>query len=361
MAPAGVIDALTLPARREATEPPEARGLRRDEVRLLVSHVDTDSVAHSRFRELPQWLAPGDLLVVNTSGTLKAALTGRTRDDDRFELHLSTRLPGNFWVIEVRRPGPVASLPCRDMRAGTLFELEGGGRMTLLAPYPLVGGLEAQSRLWMAALDLAEPVLSYLERFGNPIRYNYVPLPWPESMYQTVFATEPGSAEMPSAARPFTPELVTRLVARGIQVAPLLLHTGVASLEDHEPPYEEFYRVPPETADCVNAAKSAGHRVVAVGTTVVRALETVTDIRGRVSPGEGWTNLVIGPGRPLRSVNGMITGFHEPQATHLAMVEQVIVAAGGRSLFHLLRAYREAQEAGYLWHEFGDSHLIIGG
>ena len=135
-----------------------------------------------RGSELPQWLAPGDLLVVNTSGTLKAALTGRTRDDDRFELHLSTRLPGNFWVIEVRRPGPVASLPCRDMRAGTLFELEGGGRMTLLAPYPLVGGLEAQSRLWMAALDLAEPVLSYLERFGNPIRYNYVPLPWPESI-----------------------------------------------------------------------------------------------------------------------------------------------------------------------------------
>jgi S-adenosylmethionine:tRNA ribosyltransferase-isomerase len=361
MAATGVIDTFALPAHLEAAEPPEARGLRRDDVRLLVSHVDTDSVVHARFRELPHWLARGDLLVVNTSGTLKAALMGRTPKGERFELHLSTRLPGNFWVIEVRHPGPVASLPCHEMREGTRFELEGGGRIILLAPYPLVSGLEAQSRLWMAALDLDEPVLSYLERFGSPIRYNYVPHPWPESMYQTVFVTEPGSAEMPSAARPFTPELVTQLVASGVEIAPLLLHTGVASLEDHEPPYEEFYRVPPETADRVNAAKSSGHRVVAVGTTVIRALETVTDSRGRVFPGEGWTTLVIGPERRLRAVTGMITGFHEPHATHLAMIEQVIVAAGGRSLSHLDRAYREAQEAGYLWHEFGDSHLILGG
>jgi S-adenosylmethionine:tRNA ribosyltransferase-isomerase len=167
---------------------------------------------------------------------------------------------------------------------------------------------------------------------------------------------------MPSAARPFTPELVTRLVSGGIQIAPVLLHTGVASLEDHEPPYEEFFRVPPETADRVNATKRAGHRVVAVGTTVVRALETMTDARGRASASEGWTSVVIGPRRPLHAVNGMITGFHEPHATHLAMVEEVIVAAGGGRLSsHLERAYRAAQQAGYLWHEFGDSHLIIGG
>jgi S-adenosylmethionine:tRNA ribosyltransferase-isomerase len=145
---------------------------------------------------------------------------------------------------------------------------------------------------------------------------------------------------MPSAGRPFTPELVTRLIASGVQVAPLLLHTGVASLEDHEPPYEEFYRVPAETAERVNAAKRAGSRVIAVGTTVVRALETVTDRRGMTSAGEGWTRLVIG---------------------YLAMIEQVIAAAGGkRSPSHLDRAYREARDAGYLWHEFGDSHLIVG-
>lgn len=361
MASTSVIDTLTLPPHLEASEPPEARGLTRDGVRLLVSRIDTDAIAHSRFGDLPRWLSPGDLLIVNTSGTLKAALEARARHGERFQVHLSTRLPGNFWVIEVRRPGPVASLPYRDARAGSTLALEGGGCITLLAPYPFAGSLHAQSRLWIAALELSEPVLPYLERFGSPIRYSYVAASWPASTYQTVFATEHGSAEMPSAARPFTPELVTRLVAAGIQIAPLLLHTGVASLEDHEAPYEEFYRVPPETAERVNAARRAGHRVVAVGTTVVRALETVTDSRGTTSAGEGWTSLVIGPPRPLRAVNGMITGFHEPHATHLAMIEEVIVAAGGdRSSSHLGRAYREAQQEGYLWHEFGDSHLIIG-
>ena len=360
MAATGVIN--TFAPYLEAAEPPEARGLKRDDVRLLVSRLDIDTIAHSHFNELPRWLVPGDLLVVNTSGTLSAALLARAKSGDTFEVHLSTRLPGNVWAIEVRRPGPVASLPYRDACAGTTYELEGGGSVTLLAPYPFVDRLEAQSRLWLAALELGEPVLLYLERFGSPIRYGYVPGSWPRTMYQTVFATEAGSAEMPSAARPFTPELVTRLVSSGVQIAPLLLHTGVASLEDHEPPYEEFYRVPAETAERVNAAQRAGRRVIAVGTTVVRALETVTDSRGTTSAGEGWTALVIGPNRPLRAVNGIITGFHEPHATHLAMIEQVIVAAGGDgSSSHLERAYREAQEEGYLWHEFGDSHLIIGG
>jgi S-adenosylmethionine:tRNA ribosyltransferase-isomerase len=329
-------------------------------VRLLVSRVEDDSVHHSRFRDLPQWLSPGDLLLVNTSGTLNAALTARTRAT-AFELHLSTQLPGNLWVVEVRRPGPIASLPWRHARAGTTFDLEAGGHVSLLAPYPLLRGMDAPSRLWLAALQLPEPVLPYLERFGRPIRYDYVPRQWPSEMYQTVFAAEPGSAEMPSAGRPFTSRLVTRLIAHGIQVAPLLLHTGVASLEDHEPPYEEYFRVPAETAERVNAARRAGQRVVAVGTTAVRAIETVADRRGRTSPGEGWTTLVITPERPLRAVNAMITGLHEPRATHLWMVRQVLAAAGSKApTAHLDRAYREARDTGYLWHEFGDSHLILG-
>ena len=358
MAAAGLIDG-PLPAHLEAAAPPEARGLRRDAVRLLVSRVDTDAVVHTRFDQLPHWLAPGDLLVVNSSGTLNAALLAGTETGETFAVHLSTRLPGNFWVVEVRRPALVASVPCREARAGMRFDLPERGKITLLAPYPLGGGLSASSRLWIAALELAMPVLPYLERFGRPIHYRYVPEPWPSAMYQTVFATEPGSAEMPSAGRPFTPELVTRLIAAGVLIAPLLLHTGVASLEDHEPPYEEYYRVPVETADLVNAARRAGRRVIAVGTTVVRALETVTDARGTTSPGEGWTSLVVTPERPLRTVNAMITGLHEPRATHLAMVGQAVAAAGGQPL-HLERAYDEAREHGYLWHEFGDSHLIIG-
>src|SRR6187455_3302641 len=353
MAATGVIEPLTLPSRLEAAEPPEARGLKRDEVRLLVSRIDTDTIAHSRFSELPRWLLPGDLLVVNTSGTLNAALVARARNGDRFEVHLSTRMPGHFWVIEVRRPGPVASLPYRDARAGTIYELEGSGRITLFAPYPLIDRLDAQSRLWIAALELGEPVLSYLDRFGSPIRYGYVPASWPSSMYQTVFATEPGSAEMPSAARPFTPELVTRLISSGIQIAPLLLHTGVASLEDHEPPYEEFYRVPLETARLVNAARTAGKRVIAVGTTAVRALESVADETGMVHPGQGWTRLVITPDRRMRAVDALLTGLHEPRASHLAMLEAL---AG---VEHLRVAYGEALRERYLWHEFGDLHLIL--
>ena len=363
MAAAGVIEhSFTLPAHLEAAEPPEARGVRRDGVRLLVSHADADTLAHSTFSELPRWLAAGDLLVVNTSGTLNAALTGRAENGETFAIHLSTRVPGNFWVVEVRRPAPVASVPYRDARAGAKFELEDGGRVTLLSPYPFLGAVNGRSRLWIAALELADAVVPYLKRFGRPIQYGYVKRQWASSMYQTVFATEPGSAEMPSAARPFTADLVTRLVSHGVQIAPLLLHTGVASLEDHEPPYEEYFRVTADTAGRVNAARRAGRRVVAVGTTVVRALETVSDERGQASPGEGWTSLVVTPDRPLRSVTGMITGFHEPRATHLAMVERVMAAAGAaRPASHLERAYREAQQSRYLWHEFGDSHLIIGG
>lgn len=362
MVATSVIEPLTVPAYREANEPPEASGRRRDDVRLLVSRVDGDAIEHSRFRELPRWLSAGDLLVVNTSGTLNAAVSASTADGARFEVHLSTRRPGNFWVVEVRRAGPVASLPYREAHAGTTYTLDGGGRLTLLSPYPLAAALDASSRLWLAALQLAEPLFAYLKRHGRPIRYSYVTASWPEAMYQTIFATEPGSAEMPSAARPFTPELVTRLVSYGIQVAPLLLHTGVASLEDHEPPYEEYFRVPLETARIANATKQSGRRVVAVGTTVVRAIETVTDPDGTIHPGEGWTNLVITPERPLRAVNAMITGLHEPHATHLAMVKQVVSAAGSRQpASDLDRAYREAQQAGYLWHEFGDSHLIVGG
>ena len=347
----------------EASEPPEARGLARDGVRLLVSDIERDEIAHARFRDLPRWLSPGDLLVVNTSGTLSAALAVTNQRGEPFELHLSTQLPGGFWSVELRVPGPIASLPYREANAGMTLTLPGGARATLLAPYPLTS-LDATSRLWIAALELPDRVAPYLDRHGFPIRYGYVTQPWPSEVYQTIFVTEPGSAEMPSAGRPFTHELVTRLVSRGVAIAPLLLHTGVASLEDHEPPYEEFYRVPRETAERVNAARRGGHRIVAVGTTVVRALETVTDERGVTSPGEGWTSLVITPGRSLRSVSSLITGLHEPRATHLAMLERVAdvakITASVCGVCHLERAYAEARREGYLWHEFGDSHLILG-
>jgi S-adenosylmethionine:tRNA ribosyltransferase-isomerase len=379
MAAASVED----PTFLEATEPPEARGLSRDAVRLLVSDVRRDTIEHARFRDLPQFLAPGDLLVVNTSGTRNAALPASTETGELFELHLSTQLPGGFWTVELRVRGPVASLPYRSAHAGLTLLLPAGGRAMLLAPYPAGerhdrtqrSGLDSPSRLWLAVIRLPGPADPYLDRHGFPIRYRYVPEPWPGSMYQTMFASEPGSAEMPSAGRPFTPDLVARLTARGVQIAPLLLHTGVASLEDHEPPYEELYRVPRDTAERVNEARLDGHRIVAVGTTVVRALETVTDDRGTAHPGEGWTGLVVTPERRLRCVDALITGLHEPRATHLAILAAVVTAAdrhpsridsalasGTRKYSapqtHLDRAYAEARREGYLWHEFGDSHLL---
>jgi S-adenosylmethionine:tRNA ribosyltransferase-isomerase len=337
-----------VPPALEASAPPEARGLARDEVRLLVSYAEDDRMAHVRFRDLPCFLSAGDVLVVNTSGTMPAALPARRADGEPLMLHLSTRLPAELWLVELRRPANGATVPFQEDVAGQTLSLPGGAMANVHRAY---GGYQ---RLWIASLSLPGPLLDYLAQHGRPIRYRYVPQDWPLEYYQTVYATEPGSVEMPSAGRAFSPELITQLVARGIQIAPLLLHTGVASLEDHEPPYEEYYRVPAATARLINAARAAGSRIIAVGTTAVRALETVADDAGRVHPGEGWTTLVIGPGRGLRAVDALLTGFHEPHATHLAMLE----ALAGRR--HLEAAYAEALREGYLWHEFGDLHLIIG-
>jgi len=207
--------------------------------------------------------------------------------------------------------------------------------------------------LWVATLHLPQPVLTWLAVHGRPIRYPYVERPWPLSAYQNVYVTEPGSAEMPSAGRPFTAELLTRLIAEGVLVAPITLHTGVSSPERHEAPYPERYRVPTETARLVEFVQGSGGRVVAVGTTVVRALETVALPDGSVAGGEGWTNLVVTPERGLRVIDGLITGWHEPDASHLDLLR----AAAGEEL--LGRSYREAHDQGYLWHEFGDSHLVL--
>jgi S-adenosylmethionine:tRNA ribosyltransferase-isomerase len=342
-----------LPPELEASEPPEARGLARDEVLLMVSYRSGNSVVHSRFRDLGDFLEPGDVLVINTSGTMNAALEAEREDGTVLELHLSTRLPAGLWILEVRRPTDTSTEPFRHATAGETLRLPEGATTTLHAPYPHDSDRSEGSRLWISTLDLPGSLDEYLDRHGFPIRYGYVRESWPLSYYQTVYATETGSAEMPSAGRAFTPELITNLVAHGVQFAPLILHTGVASLEEDEPPYEEFYRVPPDTARLVNTAHAAGRRVVAVGTTVVRALETATDEDGITHPGEGWTGLVITPQRGIRSVDAMLTGLHEPRSSHLAMLGALAAQE------HLWFAYDEALKGGYLWHEFGDLHLIL--
>jgi S-adenosylmethionine:tRNA ribosyltransferase-isomerase len=338
--------AVTLTSAHEAGAPPEARGLERDEVRLLVAHRDPRAFVHDSFRGLPDHLRAGDLLVVNTSATLPAALSATRADGTAVDLHLSTPVPGahaDRWVVELRRAGA----RFRSAGAGERLALPAGGTAELLASYLAPG------RLWVAALDLPLPLHRYLAEHGHPIAYGHLARPRPLRDLQTMFADEPGSAEMPSAGRPFTPRLLDELKARGVELAPLVLHTGVASLERGERPYPERYRVPAATAIRVNAHRAAGGRVIAVGTTVVRALETVAEPDRRVEAGAGWTGLMITPERGVRAIDGLITGWHDPDASHLLMLE----AVGGRELIE--RSYDAALAAGYRWHEFGDSHLIL--
>jgi S-adenosylmethionine:tRNA ribosyltransferase-isomerase len=331
--------AFELPERLEAHAPPA----RRDDVRLLVAPRREGELVHARFPDLPSFLGEGDLVVVNTSATLPASVTGQRANGETVEVHFSTPVPGApDWVVELRRAGS----PLRTYQPETV-ELPAGARVQLRAPY-LAG-----PRLWIARLELPEPLLEYLAAHGRPIRYRYVPNEHPLAEYQTIFAAEPGSAEMPSAGRPFTHELVTKLAARGVLFAPITLHTGVSSPESHEPPYPERFQVPAGTARLVNAVRGWGGRVVAVGTTVVRALETAAREDGRLEPATGWTHLVVTPERGLRVVDGLLTGWHEPGASHL----QLLDAVAGRELVG--RSYRSALDEGYLWHEFGDVHLIL--
>jgi S-adenosylmethionine:tRNA ribosyltransferase-isomerase len=334
----------TLPTDLEAHEPPEARGLTRDGVRLLVSERASGRVSHHAFTDLPALLRPGDVLVVNTSATIPAAVPVA---GSPLMVHFSTERSDGRWLVELRRHAGKATEPYVGGAPGRRFPLPGGASLTLDSEY-------TRGRLWSATVDTAgfASVPAFLRRYGQPIRYGYVSRPWPLAYYQTVFGVHPGSAEMPSAGRPFTHALVTRLVTAGVLVVPVLLHTGVASPEAHERPYPERFFVSPTTVRVVTQAKADGGRVIAVGTTAVRALESAWD--GHVvRPAGGWTELVVTPERGVRVVDGLLTGFHEPRASHLDM----LAAIAGVPL--LQRTYAEALDHGYLWHEFGDVNLLV--
>jgi len=329
----------TVPPALEATEPPEERGQGRDDVRLLVSQRSSGNIEHHRFSDLLALLRPGDLLVFNRSATVNAALEA-TAGFQRAVLHLARRLTDTEWIAELRHaePDSLRTTPWLDASAGTEIALRGGGRAILLRP-----AVDSDVvRLWVVEVTLELSADEYLMRWGRPIVYGYSTKSRPLSAYQTVFADVPGSAEMPSAARPFTADLVT-----------IVLHCGVSSLEAHEPPQPEPFEVPPDTAQRVNAAIRVGGRVIAVGTSCVRALESSAVGPGLVLPSSGLTNLVVDAAYTPRVTAGLLTGWHEPMASHLAMVE----AFAGTRL--LEASYRAALDAGYLWHEFGDSHLIL--
>jgi S-adenosylmethionine:tRNA ribosyltransferase-isomerase len=337
------LEEFELPAELAASGPP----VRRDDVRLLVAA--QHGLHDERFPDLARYLTPGDLVVVNTSATIPAAVDGMRTDGTPVTVHFSTALDDATWLVEVRPTGR-ATGPVPDAAATDTIELPARVRLSLLAPYPAG---TTRARLWYATVAVERGVLGYLNRVGRPIRYAYVPQAHPISDYQTVFARDPGSAEMPSAGRPFTAEIVLDLITRGVALAPITLHTGVSSQDAGEPPLPEPFSVPATTARAVTATRAAGGRVVAVGTTVTRALESAADPDGVVAPMSGWTELVLGPDRPARVVNGLVTGWHAPGASHLDLLR----AVAGPEL--VTNAYDAALRERYRWHEFGDSCLLL--
>ncbi|HEY0903471.1 MAG TPA: S-adenosylmethionine:tRNA ribosyltransferase-isomerase [Marmoricola sp.] len=332
-----------------AVAPVEARGMSREDVRLLVG--SAAGIVHGRFRDLPGHLTAGDLVVVNDSATVVGEVDAEWHGHGEVVLHLGAELDDATFVVELRTAGD-ARRAVLDARPGDRIDA-GEVEVTLVAPHPREGSSPTGqgNRLWSARVD--GPLAEHLRRHGRPVAYGYLPRRYPLSAYQTVFGTRPGSAEMPSAGRPFTHGLVTRLVSRGVAVAPVTLHTGFSSQEAGEAPQPERFAVPASTARLVNAVRAGGGRVVAVGTTVTRALESAVIRDGIVVPAAGWTDRVVTPADPPRVVTGLVTGWHDPMASHLLLVE----AVAGRDLAQ--RAYEAAVAGEYLWHEFGDSALLL--
>jgi S-adenosylmethionine:tRNA ribosyltransferase-isomerase len=342
---------ISSPEDRTATEPPELRGLRRDEVRLMIATLA--GIRHTVFNRLAEHLRAGDVLVVNTSATVPGQLDG-DRNGSAVIVHIANRLPDGSRVVELRA-APSAASPILDGRVGERIRLPTGGLVELIAPYPRSGSSPTGhgNRLWRARVTAPQALSDYLRKQARPISYGYLRASFPISAYQTIFALHPGSAEMPSAARPFSPELVARLVAQGVIFAPITLHTGLSSQDAGEAPQPEWFEVSETTAHVVNSSRARGGRVIAVGTTASRAIESAAYPNGTVDALSGWTNLVISPDRPIRVVDGLITGWHNPDASHLLLVESV----AGPELTQ--RAYDAAVAEHYLWHEFGDACLLL--
>lgn len=336
-----------LPRELEAHEPPEFRGMRRDAVRLMVLDRKSGAPIHTRFDALGDYLRVGDLLVVNDSRTLPGLLRAHDENGDPVEVRLAHRRTEDLWDVLLLNGRTHIG------RAGMRLEFGQGLRAQILARRPDL------PFLWRMRFDTCcAELLDQIYRVGEPVRYTYVPDALPLDLYQTVYASQPGSVEMPSAGRALTWELLLKLKRRGIGLASLSLHTGLSSTRDDavdalHPNYDEEFVVPEETARAVNATRERGDRIIAVGTTVVRALETAARADNTVAPMRGWTRLHVTPDYNLRIVDGLLTGLHEPQASHLDLLSAFVEPK------RLQEAYQECVARGYLWHEFGDMNLIV--
>ena len=343
-----------LPDELLAREPPEKRGLSRDGVRLLAADRGTGTVVHSRFDRIGDFLRPGDCLVFNASRTLPATLRATQVGGAELLIRLARRNEDDTWSV---LPLSLEEEPWLADLRGARLKFGTGAAESLVAEVldrdPLV------DRLWRVRFSRGgSDLMGCLSRLGQPVRYWYSAAPWDLDYYQTVYASEPGSMEMPSAGRAFSWQVLLGLRRRGITTAFLILHAGLSSYLDEafdagHPASVEPFRLEAEAAAAINAAKARGGRIIAVGTTVVRTLETIAAGDGRVRAQTGRTCLRITPGHSLRAVDGLLTGFHEPHASHLDLLSAFMPPD------RLGKVYAEALDGKYLWHEFGDANLIL--
>ncbi|MHB1629671.1 MAG: S-adenosylmethionine:tRNA ribosyltransferase-isomerase [Bacilli bacterium] len=334
------------PAAKPAVSPAEWRRQGRDDVSLLVIDGATNSIFHRRFAQLASCLHAGDLVVVNTSGTMAAALPAHFHGAP-LRLHIAVELPDGAYVVE--RRGANGEPDPTPFASGDRVQVGG-------CDVAVVGAYHPRSRLWIVRAP--QPLWHLARQLGEPIRYGYVKASVPIADYQTIFARVPGSAEMPSAGRPFTHRNLRELARRGVQIRSLTLHTGLSShevqgrLDDH-PVLPEWYDIPEATAAAVRTARREGRRIVAVGTTVVRALEGMWSERREIGGCSGWTRHLVTPDAPPQIVSALVTGMHDNHTSHLAL----LLSFAERTL--LERGYAQAIERGYEWHEFGDVSLVI--
>ncbi|WP_349408278.1 S-adenosylmethionine:tRNA ribosyltransferase-isomerase [Pseudalkalibacillus sp. SCS-8] len=337
-----------LPTELNAVGPPESMGGRRDDVKLLILDRKTGGIHHDRFNNIDEHFKPGDLLILNISRTLPASFKVNIRRGNQIiasevEVRLGQRKSNSVWKVlfihfTVQKGDEI--IFSRILKAVVRSKNKSTPLVTICFS---LRGKELYNQLYL---------------LGEPIRYEYIQHDWPLTAYQTVYGTVPGSVEMVSAGRAFSWELLLRLKKRGVGLATITLHTGLSYYGNdqwHVGPADslEEYEVPANTIEAIKETKLRGGKVIAVGTTVVRAVESAVDTQGVPVEKKGWTNLHIDETFSLNVVNGLLTGFHEPKASHLDMLSAFIKP-------HLLKAaYQKAIDHKYLWHEFGDINLIL--
>ena len=320
----------------------------RDASRLMVLTRRERRVEHRHFRDLPEYLRPGDVLVLNDTRVIPARLAATRPTGGKVEILLLTPRGGDVWEC-LARPG-------RRAQIGQTLTFA-GGRMTGL----VLGKTEYGGRVLQLSAAAGLDVDSLVDAVGEMPVPHYIRsrLDQPER-YQTVYARERGSAAAPTAGLHFTPDLLGQIEGAGVVIARVTLHVGLGTfrpvkteqVEEHVM-HSEHYEVSAETAEAINSARAAGGRVVAVGTTTVRTLESSADADGRVAPGAGWTSIFIYPGYVFRAVDAMVTNLHLPKSTLIMMVS----AFAGREF--VLDAYRHAVEEKYRFFSFGDAMLIL--